>query len=58
MKCLCVFIKENQQKNYLGKTDISNITVFKKFQKTVKQIFGCKIKSRNSFTLGEGKKLI
>ena len=31
MKCLCVFIKENQQKNYLGKTDISNITVFKKF---------------------------
>ena len=58
MKCLCVFIKENQKKNYLEKSDINDRSVFKKFQKTVKQIFVSKIKSRNSITLGEGTKLI
>ena len=50
-----IYLKK-AEKDYYENVDISTLTDFNKFWKTVRPIFGSKIKSRNSITLVEGKK--
>ena len=55
---VCVYLLKKNKKEYYENIDISNLTDSNKFWKTVKPIFGSKIKSRNSITLVEGTKII
>ena len=55
---VCVYLLKKAKKDYYENIDVSNLTDSNKFWKTVKPIFGSKIKSRNSITLVEGTKII
>ena len=54
---VCVYLIKKGKKDYYENIDVSNSTDSNKFWKTVRPIFGSKIKSRNSITLAEGTKL-
>ena len=56
-KCLCIFIEKSQE-GLLWKYWQSNLIDFKKFWKTLKLIFGSRLKSKNSITLVEGTKIM
>ena len=53
-----IYLKKNPEKDCYDNIDTSSLTNSKKFWKTVKQIFGCKLKSKNSITFVEGTKII
>ena len=55
---VCVYLLKKAKKNCYENIDISNLTDSNKFWKTVRRIFGSKIKSKNSVTLVEGIKII
>ena len=55
---VCVYLLKKAKKNYYENIDISNLTDSNEFWKTVKPIFRCNIKSKNSITLAEGTKII
>ena len=50
-KTCCVYLLKKAKKDYYENIDISNLTDSNKFWKTVKPIFGSKIKPKNSITL-------
>ena len=52
-----IYLKK-AEKDYHENVDISTLTDSNKFWKTVRPIFGSKIKSRNSITWVQGKKII
>ena len=56
---VCVYLfKKKTEKDCYDNIDTSSLTNSKKFWKTVKQIFGCKLKSKNSITFVEGTNII
>ena len=55
---VCVYLLKKAKKDYYENIDISNLTDSNKIWKTVRPIFGSKIKSQNSITLAEGTKII
>ena len=55
---VCVYLLKKAKKDYYENIDISNLTDSNEFWKTVRSIFRCNIKSKNSITLAESTKLI
>ena len=55
---VCIHLLKKAKKDYYENIVVSNLTDSNKFWKTVKPIFGSKIKSRNSITLVECTKVI
>ena len=55
---VCVYLLKKAKKVYYENIDISNLIDSKKFWKTLKLIFGSRLKSKNSITLVEGTKII
>ena len=55
---VCVYLLKKAKKNCYENIDTNNLTDSHKFWKTVSRYFGSKIKSKNSITLVEGKKII
>ena len=55
---VCVYLLKKGKEVYYENFDISNLTDSNKVWKTVKPIFGSKIKSKNSITLVKGTKII
>ena len=53
---VCVYLFKKAKKDHYENINISNLTDSNKFWKTVRPIFGSKIKSKNSITLVEGTK--
>ena len=55
---VCVYLLKNDRKDCYENIYSSSLTDSNKFWKTLKPIFGSKIKSKNWFTLAEGIKFI
>ena len=54
----CAYLFKKAKKDYYENIDTSNLTDSNKFWKTMKPIFGSKIKSKSSITLVEDTKII
>ena len=55
---VCLYLFKKAKRDYYEKIAIRNLTDSNKFWKTMRTIFGSKIKSKNSIILVEGSKII